>query len=336
MNRVMNYIIIVSSLVVLCMISLQFLNFMELIGIYLGVATCLLVILTSVRSYKNGNSLALYTLLGFAAFLPVVVVFIFPFGNTDFRANETDIHYYAEAFRAVVFAVGVADRFKRVQQNALQLQLENNQLALAKEIQIQAERDRIRRDLHDSLGGQLSALSIGLGRLHVSHNFDSVVNLKSITDKAVVELRDSLWLLDKNQVSIEELEQRINNLFWQYRKSEVSTILIVNITKLEQQQLTSVVAGHLFRIIQESVQNAIKHSNATKVEVFLQKEAGRLVVKIEDNGCGFVSHSSLHEDHHYGLHNMRKRAEQIEGIFLISSSVGHGTCVSINLNLDKV
>jgi len=330
MHRIMNYLIAFSSMVVLCMISLQFLHTMESIGIYLALITFLAVIITSVRVYINGNGLALYTLFGYAGFLSPIAVYFFPLSYTDYRANETDFHYYAEAFRAVVFAVGVANRFKRVQQNAIQLQLEKNQLALTKELQLQAERDRIRRDLHDSLGGQLSSLSIGLSRLHDKLRLDSILNLQSITDKATTELRDSLWLLDKNQVSIEELEQRINNLFWQYRTSEVATVLEIDVDDM-QQQLTSTVAGHLFRIIQESVQNAIKHSGANKIQVFISRQDKKLKIKIEDNGCGFEWPANLGQDH-YGLRNMQKRADQINGIFSISSSVGQGTSVAIEFN----
>lgn len=98
-----------------------------------------------------------------------------------------------------------------------------------KEIQaiqkIQAEKERIGRDLHDSLGGQLSSISVGLDRLAKGNLGGLVRPLQQIADKAIAELRDSLWVLDKPSLTIADVEQRINGLFWQYRKMEVPMVL---------------------------------------------------------------------------------------------------------------
>jgi signal transduction histidine kinase len=293
----------------------------------------LLVLVTSVRAYQRGNQLALYTFLGYFIFTLTTLTFVIPLSFSDFRSNESDLHYYAEAFRAVIFAVGVADRFRRVRRDAVQAELEKKQIAFEKELQMQAERDRIRRDLHDSLGGQLSSISVGLNQMMGTEKNGRLEALQSLADNAITELRDSLWVLDKREISLDELEQRINTLFWQYRKIDATADMELQMKGSSHQPLPSVTAGHLFRIIQEAVQNAVKHSGAQKIEVGLQIEDGVLSLSVRDNGKGFIWPSSPQQDH-FGLHNMQKRAEQIQASFMIHSAPDQGTAILVKLKME--
>lgn len=328
-HQLMNIVMIFALLVVLGMAFLQFLWVMEILSIYLACATFLSVLITSVRIYRKGNPLAIYPFLGFLGFIISVLLFFFPLSYTDYRSNETDSHYYAEAFRAMVFAVGVADRFRRVRRESVRVELEKNQIAFEKELQLQAEKDRIRQELHDSLGGQLSSISVGLNQLIKTDKNGTLNAIQSIADRAVTELRDSLWVLDKGEMDVDELAQRIHTLFWQYRKTEVPIEFELKMNG-SGTRLSSLITGHLFRIVQEAVQNAVKHSEAKKITVTLDIINNLLALAISDNGKGF-NHPTANGQDHYGLHNMQKRAEQIKAKCSIESHPLQGTTIRVEM-----
>ena len=331
-HRLMNYLALVLLAVSASMITLQFLHFMNLMSIYLGFLTSVIVLISALRSFRRGNTLALYVFFGFLLFLFVPLIYLIPLpGYLHFRNNESDLHYFSEAIRSLIFAVGIADRFYGIKKEGVRKELERQQLAFEKELQVQAEKDRIRRDLHDSLGGQLSSISIGLNRLISIEKNESLTAIQNLADKAVKELRDSLWVLDKTEISIDELEERVNSLFWHYRKIDLPVEMELQLKGGKNQKLSSVTAGHLFRIVQEATQNAIKHSEAQKIQVVLQIDSGVLFLTISDNGKGFVWPAKEEYDH-FGLRNMQKRAEQIHAEFSIKSNLGQGTTVSIRLN----
>jgi signal transduction histidine kinase len=208
-------------------------------------------------------------------------------------------------------------------------------LLKVKEIQaiqkIQAEKERIGRDLHDSLGGQLSSISVGLDRLAKGNLGGLVHPLQEIADKAIAELRDSLWVLDKPSLTIADVEQRINGLFWQYRKMEVPMVLRLQVEEsLLGHQLDSDRAGQLFRILQEATHNSVKHSNASQLEIVFKNQGINMLITISDNGIGFEP-TAAQQNGHYGVKNMHTRAKQIGADLTILSTPSKGVCISVTL-----
>jgi signal transduction histidine kinase len=96
--------------------------------------------------------------------------------------------------------------------------------------------------------------------------------------------------------------------------------------------LTRTVETHLFGISREALANAAKHARASSAEVRVEATNHTVTVEIEDNGCGFdpdAAHTG-----HYGLDSMRSRAEEIGAAFSITSIVGHGTLVRVEVPVD--
>ena len=93
------------------------------------------------------------------------------------------------------------------------------------------------------------------------------------------------------------------------------------------------VSLHLYRIIQESVHNAIKHGQAGQVFVAIEENMGSYILTIEDNGKGFNPDNTNHDG--LGLHIMKYRANAIGGDLIITSSRTYGTRVTCNFNLSK-
>jgi signal transduction histidine kinase len=84
------------------------------------------------------------------------------------------------------------------------------------------------------------------------------------------------------------------------------------------------------KIGQEAIGNAIRHGHATRVDVTLDYRRGSLALHISDNGCGFDPEAHNHASHgHWGLKNMRERAEDIGGHLGITSSPGSGTRIQL-------
>jgi signal transduction histidine kinase len=196
---------------------------------------------------------------------------------------------------------------------------------------VHQEQERIKQELHDNLGGQLSSISMGLNRLAKNNADGAIQNIQAVTDKAIAELRDSLWVMDKDAISIAEIEQRINGLFWQYRKVELPITFLVKVEEtLLTQQLKASQAGNLFRIIQEATHNCVKHSQCTQFEVAIDRNGQYLKITICDDGVGF-DRQAKHSIEQYGLKNIKIRAEQIHATVSVESALGKGVKIVLLL-----
>ena len=201
---------------------------------------------------------------------------------------------------------------------------------------VREERDRIARDLHDSLGGQLSSISIGLSRVSEPSESALIQAVQTMADRALHELRDSLWVMNKEIISIENIEQRVNTLFWQYRKIETPMQFDLNVQQgLNALTIPSILGGNIYRIIQEATHNAVKHSEASLFQVMIESKQRHLTIVIQDNGTGFEVNTKESSEH-FGLKNMKKRAKDIGAKIKISSAIGKGTLIEIELTLDRM
>lgn len=200
---------------------------------------------------------------------------------------------------------------------------------------VREERDRIARELHDNLGGQLSSISIGLGRVQYHTDSGIIEGVQVMADRALHELRDSLWVLNKETIAVEEVEQRVNTLFWQYRKIEIPMQLEAQFdSALSGLHLPSTNAGHLYRIVQEAVSNSVKHSGATLFSLTLSLQYDLITLVLEDNGKGF--NCAVHkEEEHFGLRNMKKRAEAMKATFSITNAQPQGTRIELVFSVSE-
>jgi signal transduction histidine kinase len=82
-----------------------------------------------------------------------------------------------------------------------------------------------------------------------------------------------------------------------------------------------------YRVIQESLTNVMRHSNAQRASVVLERRNHQVIAIIEDNGCGFDVETTLAENTRLGLVGMRERLELVGGTLTIESELGAGTAV---------
>ncbi|MEO0455263.1 MAG: sensor histidine kinase [Cyanobacteria bacterium P01_A01_bin.114] len=195
------------------------------------------------------------------------------------------------------------------------------------------ERNRIARDIHDSLGHILMAQSIQLdnGLFFLQKNLQKAETFfeagKQLTADALKELRQSISTLRSAPLQGETLDVAIAASVDNFR--QVTNIEIECQTALHL-PVSAGVRTAVFRIVEEALTNIYKHSRATQVSIVLhtclsQERQPVLCFKVKDNGQGFLMDQNATG---FGLKGMRERATAVGGQFKIASTLGKGCCIS--------
>jgi len=192
------------------------------------------------------------------------------------------------------------------------------------------ERSHIAREIHDELGQQLTVLKMNILGLNkklttadatIHEKIGEIIELIDTTVKSVrrisSELRPSL-LYNLGLVAA---------IDWQLREFEkTSGIKTVFIEPAEELKIADPVKNGLFRIFQESLTNAGRHANATRIMVSLERTNGQLILTVEDNGQGFDK-EKIGARHTLGILGMKERCQMMGGNFEIKSVTAKGTSV---------
>ena len=209
--------------------------------------------------------------------------------------------------------------------------------ALEVQHKIQMERERISRDLHDNVGTQLSMISKNIqgviDPLKDISDAERVLNLSSIsqTSKDVIfTLRETIWSLNKEEISLEELSDKLKAFTQKLLEFNNSCRLLYS----EEIEDVGVVLSpsesiHLFRICQEAITNSLKYANASTINITIRSKDNRYSISIADNGIGFEQ-SNTKASEKYGLENMKYRANEINCDFMFDTIPGHGTRITIS------
>ena len=199
----------------------------------------------------------------------------------------------------------------------------------------ESERRRLAHQLHDMVGQNLTALGI---------------NLNALSSKFIKESKDSL--LDDTMRLLEDTIQSIRGVmadlrpsvlddygllsairFYSEQFSDRSGIIVEIYGKEIKPRLSSDVETILFRIVQESLINVLKHANATKVDIILEEMDKMVRITVGDNGVGFdyetIRKSSKHLG--WGLITIEERARALGGKLRVESGPGKGTRIIVEV-----
>jgi len=198
------------------------------------------------------------------------------------------------------------------------------------------ERKRIAADLHDNLGAQLSFIKRNVNfiidRPEGFNRADERKYLDQVNDtaqNAMVDLRETIWVLNRDEVSIQEFADKLKSYLRQQLMDRHITNWDFKDDISENWKLSSGEVMHLFRIVQEVISNIIKHAGADHIAIRLNSYSPQAYeLEIVDNGKGFDINGEY--DGHYGLENIQARSAAIGAEILIESSFGQGTCVRLN------
>ncbi|HTO34664.1 MAG TPA: ATP-binding protein, partial [Flavobacterium sp.] len=201
---------------------------------------------------------------------------------------------------------------------------------------LQEQRLQISRDLHDNIGSQLTFIisSIDNIKFGFSKKDEQLVgklnNISRFTRDTIFELRDTIWAMNKEYITVEDLKSRVANFINQAGQSasQIDFVFRMDSVLPEQFRFSSQRGMHIYRIIQEAVNNAIKHANPKNIEVSFTQSSHKQNVEltIKDDGTG-LSKDTIQEGN--GLQNMKKRAIELSGILEINSQ-GNGTEVKLD------
>jgi signal transduction histidine kinase len=208
-----------------------------------------------------------------------------------------------------------------------------------KEVAVRAAQDRISRDIHDSIGGAISNALILVDMMERNRNEQHPERrrplraLRGVLSEGLSDLRNLLWMLEGTTATVGSLMTHLREKFGPMADEDRIGIAMTLTLRAENDQLPlPPTAGlNLFRILQESVTNAMKHAEATRIEISVVESGRWLSAKICDNGKGFDRTTG--SDHRYGLRNLKKRAEEIGAELEIVSEVGVGTTITLSLIL---
>jgi signal transduction histidine kinase len=202
--------------------------------------------------------------------------------------------------------------------------------------QVQEEKERLSRDLHDNLGSQLALLSNNIEHLATTHTKQQLVDnditrLKNTSKQLLQTLRETIWILNKEEVQVQDFFDKLADYATRYLQSYPAIHLTIDENFVETKTLNANDALQLFRICQEAINNACKYSGSDSIIIKGQTSGNEMQILIEDRGTGFDISAQTTNDH-YGLRNMKQRADSIGALLKIHSVPEQGTLVTISFN----
>lgn len=320
-------LIIFSMIVELIIVPIAYLNFggsilFYLIGLTIDAFTLkyekvkymfLVVILLILLSSKFNKNLE-------SGFINLVIMFIF----------IILLNYISRLHSTKIEAQRLYDKLRVSEENLIETKIYLEEcLTSIEELTVLKERNRISREIHDSVGHSLSTALIQLSAMEsiadkegsmlksMAGNLREFIN-DSFQDvkKAVSELKSDDYDNYRGIIRIQELCKNFEKM----SGVKVNIILSKGNWTLSTKQST-----HLYRITQEVLSNALRHGKASKVKVIMNFTESDFVISFKDNGIG----TNIIKESGFGLKNIRERAEEIDGVIDVSSEVGKGFFIKI-------
>jgi signal transduction histidine kinase/ligand-binding sensor domain-containing protein len=197
-----------------------------------------------------------------------------------------------------------------------------------------AERNRIAREIHDTIAQDFVGVSLQLdimSQLLALNDLPQATNqlkvTRSLVKAGLEEARQSIWNLRAN-TKRDGLPSRVTALAQGF---PVGDLILKAKIGGAYRALPNSLEDEIFRIIQEAISNVQRHAAATAVTVQLSYQHDKLVVTVEDNGCGFSVPDAAAKSGHFGLQGMRERAATIGADFSVTSSPEEGTVVELGV-----
>ncbi|MEM1322702.1 MAG: 7TM-DISM domain-containing protein [Bacteroidota bacterium] len=215
----------------------------------------------------------------------------------------------------------------------LAMQRQQNMDALV--LGIEGERKRIAQDLHDGLGVMLSSVKMRLDVFKekvgaangTAEELEEIIKDIDHSHEEVRSISHNLMPKSLHKLGFEAaIEEQLHRL------EALDNGVKVNFYKnISLQQASEQAQAYLFRIVQELLNNVLKHAKATEINLQFIRHEEQLLITLEDNGVGFEHTQSSGKG--IGIENVRHRVSALGGHLLIDSKPGSGTLVSIELPL---
>ena len=201
----------------------------------------------------------------------------------------------------------------------------------------ESERRHLARELHDELGQCLTAIKTDA--VLIRNRTEGTEPKVFTSAQAIIDVASHIYDVVHNMITrlrpsplddlglIATLEEAISS--WQQRQENIHFEL--NLPE-SLEHLSESMNMTVFRVVQESITNAVRHANASKITVSVENDSQEIMVKISDNGKGMII-QDFHSDVDFGLLGMRERAHSLGGQFELISTLGNGVTILVTLPL---
>ncbi|MFC1976413.1 GAF domain-containing protein [Chloroflexota bacterium] len=244
--------------------------------------------------------------------------------------TQQDLRLLSWLATPAAIAIQNAQLFEQVQVGHKRLQSLSRRLVEVQE----TERRNIARELHDEASQSLTSLMVGLRLLereaeHPENVVKQVTELKGQTNDILENLHRLAINLRPASLDHVGLVAALR----QYTKTfseQHNLTMQFEIVGLDDKRLPLTVETNLYRIVQEALTNVVRHAQATRVAVLLERRGDQLITIIEDNGAGFDPQAAG-QNSRLGLLGMRERAEMLDGTLVVESTLGTGTTIYVEV-----
>ncbi|MEG3859404.1 ATP-binding response regulator [Microcoleus sp. herbarium12] len=242
------------------------------------------------------------------------------------------------------FSLGSADYItKPFQQQEVLARIENQLriVRLSKQLVEQSileERNRMAREIHDSLAQAFTGIIVHLGaaeRAIATNPAQAQIHLKTVGELArngLAEARRSVQGLRPQLLEDGDLYSALDRLSIQM-SSHTQTRIVCEVIG-PAYSLPIEVENNLLRVGQEALTNAVKYAKASAIEIELVYETDRFMLRVKDNGQGFDMESNFF-DSGFGFLGMRERCDRINAQLIVNSQLGEGTEVRVTINRES-
>jgi NarL family two-component system sensor histidine kinase YdfH len=275
----------------------------------------------------QGNSwLALGLILGYALLLVGVLGWTLPWAEA------------LEVFSMVVINGGLV---------LIILALFNRQLAQAEQLAryaeaverltLEAERERMARELHDTLAQGVAGLILQLEAIKAHHEQGHGVQVRSLLVRALSRARSTLTssraaISDLRSMAQMDFETAVQGTLDEFRAA-LDAEVVADVTLDPEHPVSPSVQHHARRVLAEGLRNVRRHADASRVRIEIRQTPDRLRLVIADDGVGFDPDAISGNDH-YGLMGLRERAHLTGSRFALASEPGDGTTLRFDFPLE--
>jgi signal transduction histidine kinase len=203
----------------------------------------------------------------------------------------------------------------------------------AQEFAALEERQRLARELHDSVSQAIFSITLHARTAHtllkrgeMERLAEPIDHVFSLAQAAMAEMRALIFELRPESLQNEGLVAALTK---QVASIRARHGIEVAMSLCAEPDVPLEVKEALYRIAQEALHNTVKHSRATRADLRMEYDGKRATLEVKDNGIGFDANGQF--PGHLGLQSMRERAARMEGILQIESSPGKGTIVRVDM-----
>ncbi len=199
--------------------------------------------------------------------------------------------------------------------------------------EMQKERERISRDLHDNIGAYSTSMIASTESLEQmvkgNESKELIFYLKENARNIMATIRETIWLLNSANLTVSGFTEGFINYCTNILRNYEGIEIEFKEDIANNKKLSPAVAINLLRILQEAIQNTVKHASATKINCYI-KSNDRISIAITDNGQGFDTTAARRGN---GLKNMKYRAGEINYELATDSNPGSGTQITLTENI---